>query len=149
MFDAIFNNIFILIPVAIFIGLRILEARRKRQEQESPEKNPNHFVEEVRDPGGSLSHWETDKKTQAHGSVAAGVSPLGIPITGKFPAEVHHPLQISLEPDTSLVQPVRPQNTPVPAHPASGAFPPKLEHLPALKKALVLSEILGPPKGMT
>ena len=150
MFDAIFNNIFILIPVAIFIGLRILEARKKRQES-SPEKKPNPFVEETREPSGPSSHWETDEKNQAYGTAHGGISPLGVPIVVvKPPAEVYHhpPQQLSLEAERPLAQPVKPQKTSAPEHPVSGVFPRKVERLPALKKALVLSEILGPPKGL-
>jgi hypothetical protein len=128
MFDTIFNSVFILIPLAIFIGMRILDAQRKRQESQSL-KNPNPFIEE--EELDEPVSWETDRQAQG----------------GKFPAEANQaPQKISLEAD--LAQSISQQETPTPERPVSGIFPRKLERLHPLKKALVLSEILGSSKGL-
>ena len=134
--DAIFNNIFILIPLAIFIGLRILEARKKHRDSKSPaEGKRSPLVKETREP---TPHWEAEKKRTSH-----GVSPAGVPL-----AQVSPSPRLLPQVDLSVAQPLEPRHGSSPKQSAPRAFPRNLENLPPLKKALVFSEILGPPKGL-
>ena len=144
MFDVLINNIFILIPLAIFIAFRIFEARR-RQQNSSPEKEDD--VRKV-----PLPHWELEKKDRFSGPSSAGISPTGVPLAGKYPVEVYpvNPRASSSEPGRNVKRPTTANlvNTSVPERIVQDVFPKNLEKLPMLKKAMVFSEILGPPKGL-
>jgi hypothetical protein len=128
MFDVIFNNIFILIPLAIFIGLRILDAQKKRKNASSQEDKQD-TVEKDNEPPPFLSHWELEKKAQRR-----GVSPSGVPLPRAAPPPA---------PVLSIVEtpPVAPKKT-------AASFLKNLDKLPPIKRAVVFSEILGPPKGL-
>jgi hypothetical protein len=116
MFEELFDNIFVLIPVAIVIGVRILSARQKRQ-AEAAKSSPA-----AESPGGSFSSSEAPERAALNTSQPAVHSP---PLK---------PVQKTAE-------------APKAAAGGGAAFPQNLEYLPPLKRALVLSEILGPPKG--
>ena len=149
MFDFIFDNIFILIPVAIFIGLRILEARRKRQNS-SPEKNKKLYSEKREESG--IPHWEAEKKAAPPTVHHKGISPSGAPLTTDLsPTEtpVSHPNSSDVDSFPTLPVSKTMPKAQVPEHSSTGTFPINLENLSSLKKAVIMSEILGPPKGLT
>ena len=140
MFDIITNNIFILIPLAIFIAFRILEARKKHRDS-APEKKP---VLKEEHESGSLPHWEAEKQERFSGHGSAGISPSGVPLTSRMPVEVS-PRLLS---ETGFGSMTQPASVAQPPERSSAAFPQNLSYLPSLKRALVMTEILGPPKGL-
>ena len=150
MFDVIFNNIFILIPLAIFIAFRIFEARRRQQGSAPSEqgKPPIYPDEEEDEHVSSIPHWEMDKRDRFSSPSSPGLSPSGVPLAGRYPAEVYpvNPRQHISE--SRANRPALLKATAPVERPVSATFPKNLERLPSLKKALVFSEILGPPKGL-
>ena len=136
MSDYIFNNIYVLIPVALFIAIRIIEARKKRQAklEEQNKKQVSETEEDYDEPPAPSFIPAAAKKIPVH-----------------VPAV---PLRLSMETETVKTK-VRevpdknagPAKTQASAKPASCGFPQNLDYLPPLKRALVLSEILGPPRG--
>ena len=153
MFDVIFNNIFVLIPLAIFIAFRIFEARRRQQNSSSSEKEkvkqpPLYPDEEADDEyDSSIPHWEADKRDRFSGPSSAGVSPSGVPLAGRYPAEVYpaNPRQSS---ESRSNRPALLKASAPVERPVSRSFPSNLERLPTIKKAFLFSEILGPPKSL-
>ena len=153
MFDTIFENIFILIPLAVFIGFRILTARRKQQASSNQENAAP--VPEAVEETEYIPHWELEKKelpVPKPVAAPAGVSPSGMPLAANFSVDISQAVpRFTPEPGKTITKP--PVYIPSPRIPAPGPnrsriFPKSVENLPALKKALVLSEILGTPKGL-
>ena len=144
MFDLIINNIFVLIPLAIFIAFRIYEARKRQSATTEKKEDDNH--------SGPVPHWEAEKKDRFSGPSSAGISPTGVPLASKYPIEVYpvNP-RLSSEVNRSINRSVASSfpKASVIEPPVYRLFPKNLEKLPDLKKALVFSEILGPPKGLT
>ncbi|AEF83360.1 hypothetical protein [Leadbettera azotonutricia] len=123
MFDFITDNIFILIPVAIFVGIRILEARRKQQEAANPKPPPVQIEEEPPPP-------VKKKKPRKAAAPKAAVPGLAASSAPASPA-----------PDFQRPGVYR-------TEPLGKPFPENLDYLPPLQRALILSEIFGPPKGL-
>jgi hypothetical protein len=126
MFGPISNLIFLLIPLAIFIGRMVIEARKKGEGQS---RIPVHFEDEK----------ETVKKPQV---------PIRKPVSAS---------KSSASSSKTAYKPVF--KNPVPqAEPASRAntagtapgatLPPGISRLSPLKQAVVMSEVLGTPKGL-
>jgi hypothetical protein len=130
MFDYIFDNIFVLIPIAVVIGVRVVSVWQKRQAaaaKASPAQTGRW--EDADEADASLEPPEA-KPPAPKAPQAAAV----VPAAAVHPATAKPAQRTAEAPATAA--PVR-----------SGRFPGNLEYLPPLKRALVLSEILGPPKG--
>ena len=154
MLDSLFNFIIILIPLSIFIGRIIIQAR-SRSKQTPPPRLPVEIEENV-------PHWERENEDFSPHTLFRGASEY---IKGlQTPAAKAHPTQKVL-----TAQPARaaiiPENTaappPVPGtktYPAEkktdtavltgGQSPVNLSRLSAMQQAVVMAEILGQPKGM-
>jgi hypothetical protein len=126
VFDGFFEYILILIPIAVFI-FRIVNNFRK------PEKPV------VRSGGEGFSEDDEDDETPPPRPVVEKVPPPAVLKPGPL---VPEPKKAGGH--TAAAVPAAAAKAPKEA----GAFPGNLESLPPLKRAVVLSEILGPPKGL-
>jgi hypothetical protein len=163
VFEFLFENIFLLIPVAIFIGLRVVEARRKREAEEERQRRIKEAVYEQDDDEEEYSgSYEEDgdgnkEKTPSFPSAALAAPILAVqepaapfaaafevpalkatigPVSGKEPIPAS--AVISGKQDASR-QPGK----------AAPGFEERLDYLPPLKRAMVMAEILKSPKGFS
>ena len=146
MFDSLFNVLIVLIPLAIFIGRAIVGARSKHA---PPPRIPVHFEDDddEEEPGyfkGKEPVYDSKVSgAKTHSQVyRQRVSPSSV-ITAALTPEDAPP---ALSPKT------------VPARRAAGAgmvspvqqgLPLNLNHLSPMKQAVVMAEILGPPKALS
>ena len=159
MFDSIFNLLIFLIPLAMFIGRIVYQARSKH---ESPPDIPIHFEddedeEEERLATRDVSAAEQDRQNNDEFrpySLYKGVSEnnRNLPIQ-THPASARVVSQMSNSQGQPVVTlPVTkmgnlPQTT-TPAAAAGQRLSQRLNHLSPLKQAVIMAEILGTPKGL-
>ena len=127
MDDSLFNIVIVLIPVAIFIGRIVVQARNKRNPA-SPVKQrpiPVHFEDDEDD----------DDRQYRPSSV-----PLSVQV--KKPGVDTSPIPVNSVPEPPLIKKAKPLSV----EPEHGFL--YLSHLSPMKQAVVLAEILGPPKGL-
>ena len=139
MFDSLFNLIIILIPLAIFIGRIVVQARNKHQ---PPPKAPQpyipvHFED---DDDNNEDNYEYFKKLAAQDPKPAAQE-------GKT-SSLLAPKAEEPSPPAGKPSPVSVKNAAPKAPSGQKDFSFKLAHLSALKQAVVMAEILGPPKGI-
>jgi hypothetical protein len=132
MFDSIVENLYILVPIAFVLVIRILGILQKRQA-------------EARGSSGISSGDGDDEDIR--------VSPSGPAVAAKpRPAAVQRlseePPALNAPPAEEPAKPRGPAPAPKPAGTEKRPFPQNLDFLPPLKRAVALSEILGPPRGM-
>jgi len=136
MFDSLFNIIIVLIPVAIFIGRIVLQAQAKRR-PEPPKRQPPIPV-----------HFEDDEDEDERQFAPSGVSkPV---INQKNRADAYSPSPLlamdnALKDSAPKPPPLKKANTPSAEPPQGFSY---LTHLSPMKQAVVMAEILGPPKGI-
>ena len=132
MSDSIFDIMIVLIPLAIFIGRVVVQARNKRNPQpaKKPPPIPVHFED-----------YEDEDEDNRRFSPSAGIKTVTV-IDQKNRADTYNPppLMDSAPKSTPLKKAISPS-----AEPAQGFL--NLNHLSPMKQAVVLAEILGPPKG--
>ena len=148
MFDNILNLIIIFIPLAIFIGRVVTRARSKHH---PPPKVPQpyipvHFEDDDEDDSdyfknlaaqGSSPQLATAKpQTAAKPQARPGQRPLTSQLLGNIDSPLVRGAAAGKKPVKETV-----------AAPREG-FALNLNHLSPLKQAVVMAEILGPPKGM-
>jgi hypothetical protein len=131
MGDSLFNIIIVLIPIAIFIGRVVVQARNKR--------NPTSPVR----PRPITVHFEDDDEENDDERQFAPSAVSKQVINNKNKAETYIPPP--LVDNTPKPPPVKKAEAPS-AEPAHGFL--YINHLSPMKQAVVLAEILGPPKGM-
>jgi len=148
LFNSIFDLIIILIPIAIVIG-RIVVRYRNRHNPPPPSPPQPHIA----------IHFEDDDDDSEYQAKPAAV--LEKPKEFLQPPMFRAPMEANFKSklfDTPAVVPaprapgpvVRPLAPPVPP-PASQSQEnglPNLDHLSPLKQAVVMAEILGPPKAL-
>ena len=138
MFDTVFNLIIVLIPAAIIIGRIVVGARNRRNPPPAPAQPriPVHFEDE------DSNYFNNRAPTKA---------------APDRPTEARLRGQTALIPNkvfpTTAVSGIKPSPAPgktvTPAAPSGQKdFSINLNHLSALKQAVVMAEILGPPKAM-
>jgi hypothetical protein len=133
--DTISNLIIILIPVAIVIGRIVVGARNKRNPPPKPAQ-PHIPV-----------HFEDDNSYFRNRLPAA--TPEAKPRVPTPPPKLAALTPESYLPATaSSVKPVPGRSVAAAAPSGHKDFTLSLSHLPPLKQAVVMAEILGPPKGM-
>jgi len=129
MFDSLFNIIIILIPLAIFIGRMVMQARNK-QNPTSPAKPrpiPVHFGDYDDDDERQFAPSAVPSPVRAKkDNVSAYSSPVSVKTIQEPP-------------------PLKKEKAPL-VEPTHGFL--YINHLSPMKQAVVLAEILGPPKGM-
>ena len=140
--DAIFDNIFVLIPVALILVFRVLVPRMKQREsQEQQEKQEQHpfLIEREKESDVNLGHWEAEKK------------PVKSIPKKNINRKQLKPVVSSLTEDMFKTQiPVKKETTKTPALDTSAKvpFPENLDYLPPIKKAFVFSEIFSQPRSL-
>ena len=157
MFDFLFNNGVIFIAIAIFIGRLILQLRRKGGEEgEKPPSQVPHFFEETEEDDEAEESGRRIAYSHTRGS-SDFLRELVMREAVKEMAPRPPPPKPSLwpEPEIRPAAFVPPPAKPA-AHPAgeesrppagrAAGFPASLDRLSPLKRAVVLAEILGPPK---
>jgi hypothetical protein len=164
--SSIFETLFTLIPIALILAVRVIMMRKKQQE--SSDRPPSGQGSPPR------SSVETGPAPRGLGVVAVdgaakrkGPKPMGQILPAAFPEKTDsgsayaHPSGTKTDPGSSRAAPGA--NAPganAPGANAPGANTPrasaaqqhgvfgKIERLSPLKRAVVLSEVLGKPKGM-
>ena len=166
MFDSLFNFVIILIPLAIFIGRFVIQARNKNAPKPPQPHIPVHFEddedEEEEFSPYALSRGATEyfrglspaqKAAQPKPSRTSGK--LGETLNQYGPGN----LAASLASGQSYAPPASSGSlAPAPVRsPSAGSgslasgqkdFFANLSKLPPLKQAVVMAEVLGPPKGI-
>ena len=123
MFDSLFNVIIVLIPLAIFIGRTVSRARSKHAPPPPPLRIPIAFEDDD-------EYYEDDDY------VEPAPQPLPKPVLPYAAPRTDTP------PKVAAPMPVAPQ-------PEKKEFPLNLTQLSPMKQAVVMAEILGPPKALT
>ena len=146
MFDSIIYLVVILVPVAIFIG-RLVSGARNKNQPSAPvvvHFEENEEPEYFRGKAPALSSLMSAPLTRASIRSAPRnqeVLAASIPEESLPPAENLVSLSVA---DT----PAPKRNVPAPAASGQGKGSLNLSHLSPLKQAVVMAEILGPPKGL-
>jgi hypothetical protein len=165
MFDFLFNNGVIFIAIAIFIGRLILQLRRRgREEGENPPSRVPRFFEEKEEDDEAEESGRRIAYSQTRGS-SDFLRELVMREAAKEAAPRPPPPKPGLwpppEPGTLAEPEIRPAAfVPPSAKPAgrlpeenppwggAAGFPASLNRLSPMRRAVVLAEILGPPKGL-
>jgi hypothetical protein len=120
--DELFNNIFVYIPIILIVLLRILGNRKK---QAAGKGNPLEAEEEEAEP---------------------------VSLPEKPPERVKRPRpnsRTSLPVPEPAITPVSQEKAAPLKGPSRGKpFPENLTYLPALKRAVILAELMAPPKAL-
>jgi hypothetical protein len=145
LFDSIFNYFIILIPVAIFIGRIVVQARSKleNEHKRSPPVIPVHFEDEEDD-----AFEEPVKSVPMAYTGDARKIVQSFEVSSK-PAAVHRDINLSNRKDSypaSKTSSSVKEN--VPAPPECKNFAVNLSRLSPMKQAVVMAEVLGPPKAL-
>jgi hypothetical protein len=118
--DEVFNNIFVYLPIILIVLLRILGARKAGKGK--PVEIP----------------FEAEEAAE----------PVSLPEKPREQAKRPRPnFRTSLPVPEPAFAPVS-QEKPAPPGPSRKSFPENLAYLPALKRAVVLAELMGPPKAL-
>ena len=146
MFENFSNVIFIAVALAIFIGRTVAQARKKQKEPPPPPpKAPVlHFEDDDDDIPGYLKKPAPKKQ------------PVKQPVKKQTSSLLGKAAAIKKDKDTSPPVPVTADRLfPARAAPLAGAasqgqegFTFDLGHLSPMKQAIVMAEILGPPKAL-
>jgi hypothetical protein len=147
----VLENLFPLVLVALFIFRIIVSLRRSgKKARTGAAENPNREDAPVKaklEQSGAdfIPHWlEPEEPVQKK---KAPKKPRPLPLV-EFPAG---PLEAA-PPAAALLPsaaPPRPVRKAVPQAKTKAGFPENLGHLPPLKQAVILGDILGPPKAMS
>ena len=125
MFNSLFNVIIVLIPLAIFIGRAVSQARRRHAPPPPPTRIPVAFEDD--------DYYEEDDYVKP------------------APKPLPKPAMPFVAPRTDIPPPAKVNTTPAPAapQPEKKDSPLNLNHLSPMKQAVVMAEVLGPPKALT
>ena len=157
MFDFITDNLFIIVPITIILILRMIGAKKKQDQSQSDEEDEPEYEEE---PPVALGHWETEKKQYTPPKAPAIIKPVPLHETDFFSRrDLEEASAVSAnsrigaipkraEPETQAVTRTAGVMPKQAAHTSSGSFASSLEHLSPLKKVIVMTEILSPPKAL-
>ena len=124
--DEIFNNIFVYLPIILIILIRILGTRNR-----SAGKGKPPVAEPEPEPA------PREKPPEQAGRPRKGASRKNTPISGT-----------TLVPEAPLAAAAPAKSAAGTGRAAGEGFPGNLNYLPALKRAMVLVEIMGPPKAL-
>lgn len=174
--EDLFSTVLTVIPIALFVGIRLLAEQRKKRKKEEQGRLAEILVALSKDrPAQSVSVRSDEDEFDAHSlepdddedAVPAPPpprKPAARPLW-ETPPVVPSALSEPLAPDTAH-DPVESPAAMVPLQPAHGAavtvstvasvaaYPEsaggigRLDRLPPLKRAIVLTELLGAPKGL-
>ena len=158
--EGIFGSILYLIPIALFIALRIINAKNK-QNKKPPQRTPSGRPVPEEDLGELIrqikenkqpSHWEVNTESQIPSAAPRTVvpkKPVGIkkkkPVikqAAEYRPNVPDTSMSSIKTQIETTAPVAEQLT---TKPETGIL---LQGLPPLQQAVVWAEILGQPKAL-
>jgi hypothetical protein len=159
MFDFVFDNGIIFIAIAIFIGRLILQLRRKGGEERKkpPSPAPVFFGGEKaddtaeEDTGGRIVYSRTRGSSDFLRELVMREAAMEAAAPRRPPVVVQP--SIAVKPPVPVQPPVeqtirRHDEESRPSRGKAGRFPVFLNRLSPLKQAVVLAEILGPPRGI-
>jgi len=138
MFDNIFDKIFILVPIALIIGRFVLQARNKHKPKPKAPPIPVHFEDDVDERPPLIK----PKKTEYHvKDVFDSPPPAPRPAVKSYkkPAQYQYSAAVAAPEKKIAIAPV--------AQPQEDFFQ-KLSKLSPLKQAVIMAEVLGPPKAL-
>ena len=144
MFDSLFNILIVLIPLAIFIGRSVSRARARQTSPPPPPRIPVHFEDDDDYEYEFYAHKAGETKPP---------KPASRPLPSKAAPVFESPFvgKDDFNRVTEASRTLRQMKTTGGSIPASASekkgFPHNLNHLSPLKQAVVMAEILGPPKG--
>jgi len=143
MFENFSNLIFIAVMLAIFIGRTVLQARKKKDEEAEQEKAPPPPPR----PRVQALHFEVkdddDVGYVKKPPVRTAKQPIKKP-AAKTVSSIKK--EIAPPPNVEKLFPIKGTARAVSSEQAGFSF--NLDHLSPMKQAVVMAEILGPPKGM-
>jgi len=133
MGDSLFNIIIVLIPLAIFIGRIVLQAQAKRRPEPTRKQPPIpvHFED----------YNDDDERQFAPSAVLKQATNRAINNKDRAGAYNPPPMVDSAPKPSPLIKAKASS-----AEPVQGFL--YLNHLSPMKQAVVMAEVLGPPKGM-
>ena len=137
MFDAIIENLFIIIPVVLFIGFRILAARKKQEETADSQDSPVVKL-----------HFEEDKPVLLRSDIKPRPGAAKPKSKSKTSSLSVKGSNIASGKTTAASAGVMDARLPAAKLTTGSSFPRNLDYLPALKRAVVFTEILSPPKAL-
>jgi len=132
MFDSIFEYIIIFIPIAIFIGRMVSKYRHKNQAP--PPKIPQPDISVHFEDDDYHDDYDEDYRDDEH---------INKEPVKNIPPAWSPPLAPAVSVNLAEKTPVS-----IPVLPRQKDFVFNLNHLSPLKQAVVMAEILGPPKGL-
>ena len=135
MFRSIFDSIFILIPLAIIIGRFVYQARNKKRKP-PPKRPPQPHIR---------VHFEDDVDDEAARRKIVTKAARPVPAFESFNQFVSPAAQEQVVYKKSVQEKIKP---PVPAASPQNDFFVRLNKLSPLKQAVVMAEVLGPPKAL-
>jgi hypothetical protein len=152
--DNLIFIVFIVIALVSQIGrLFVRKAERRKRKDGAGAAAYNAYEDDVEDgdagEGGVFSAWALSVDAEANvPAVAVPVSPAALPFFVQPSAPVPGPSPFpALGADSEATARETGPSVSVRNRARSAAFPEKLDYLPPLKRAVVLAEIFGPPKG--
>ena len=141
MFENFSNLIFIAVAIAVFIGRTVAQAKKKREQEEAPPPPP---------PRAPTLHFEEKEEDD----FVRRIQPAKPKPPAKKPAvaaKVATPARKDTVPPAITAEQLFPTRA-VPIAAAAqnqGDFSFNLNHLSPLKQAVIMAEILGPPKALS
>ena len=143
MFRSLFNLVIILIPLAIFVGRVVVQARSRHS---PPPKIPVHFEDDEDE-----DNYEGPKASQEY---VKALPDTRNKLSSKPGKKTTPPMAsvnrgaVESSPASKAGKATPGMTVPVPAVHGGKSFPQNLAHLPPLKQAVVMAEVLGPPKAL-
>ena len=124
--DSIFNLVIVLVPIAIIIGRLVAQVKSKHAPPKPQPRIQVHFEDD--------DDYHGPKASQAYAlSTAASSQDLPLKPTEMIPTKNKAPA---------------PRALPKPAYKGQEGFLPGLNRLSPMKQAVVMAEVLGPPKAL-
>ena len=155
MFESFSNLIFIAILIAISIGRMVMRTRRKTQQPPRPAVSqipPVHFENREEEEIPEQGHWVRNNIKEKAATATPAVRPRAkARQTNTVPtpslASSALPSKVDGGPLSSSVRPIpAPRRT---TGEGQTGFSLNISHLSPMKQAVIMAEILGPPRGMT
>ena len=139
MFDSFTNLIFIVVVLVIFIGRNILQARKRNRLSTEAQDHDDDEDEEEEDYEDEHAYFKGKAPVQNLQPQPGFAPPL---VKTAFPA--------AMPPAGTISRTSAPERPGVSGTASAGqkSFPQNLNYLSPMKQAVVMAEVLGPPKGM-
>jgi len=141
MFDSLPNLLFLLIPLAIFIGRMIIEARKKGEGNPlNPRNNPLHFEDKD----------EEDESPRREHIPVPVPAPVPKPPSQGYKSFLPNSETLFRSGSVAAASPVIPvaNNALSTAPVRQKSLPVSISRLSPMKQAVVMAEVLGTPKGL-